>query len=409
MSEQLLVKHTQETFKKHLYEINDHILFFYSYGHSNATAIIGNSSVILIDTLDSNEYSQDLLNDLRKYTDKPVKTLIYTHGHPDHRGGAGTFRDTVEEVIAFTPSKTPLKYYEKIDEGLRKRETYQHGYTLTNEEAICQGIGIREGKVTGHGCYDFISPTTLYTEDKVIRDIDGIHLELYRAPGETDDQICIWMNDDQVLCTGDNYYAVFPALYAIRGTQYRDLATWIDSLDLILSFDANVLLPGHTHPLLNKELIQDQVGQFKEAIECILFNTLDCINKGLTLDETVQTVSLPEELKNSPYLQEYYGTVEWAVKSVYTGYVGWFDGDPVHLLPVSNQEYNSVLLDLIGEEKLLEKIKDCMSHSQYQIALQLLELIDNKELKKECLLQRAKQVKSANARHYLIACSKEYD
>lgn len=214
------------------------------------------------------------------------------------------------------------------------------------------------------------------------------------------------MNDDQVLCTGDNYYAVFPALYAIRGTQYRDLATWIDSLNLILSFDANVLLPGHTRPLLNKELIQNQVGQFKEAIEYILFNTLDCINKGLTLDETVQTVSLPEELKNSPYLQEYYGTVEWAVKSVYTGYVGWFDGDPVHLLPVSDQEYNSILLDLIGEEKLLEKIKDCMSHSQYQIALQLLELIDNKELKKECLLQRAKQVKSANARHYLIACSK---
>ena len=60
------------------------------------------------------------------------------------------------------------------------------------------------------------------------------------------------MNDDQVLCTGDNYYAVFPALYAIRGTQYRDLATWIDSLNLILSFDANILLPGHTHPLLNR-------------------------------------------------------------------------------------------------------------------------------------------------------------
>ena len=201
------------------------------------------------------------------------------------------------------------------------------------------------------------------------------------------------MNDDQVLCTGDNYYAVFPALYAIRGTQYRDLATWIDSLNLILSFDVNVLLPGHTRPLLSKELIQNQVGQFKEAIEYILFNTLDCINKGLTPDETVQTVSLPENLKNSPYLQEYYGTVEWAVKSVY-------------LLPVSDQEYNNVLLDLIGEEKLLEKIKDCMSHSQYQIALQLLELIDNKELKKECLLQHAKQVKSANARHYLIACSK---
>ena len=103
MSEQLLIKHKQETFKKHLYEINDHILFFYSYGHSNATAIIGNSSVILIDTLDPNEYSQDLLNDLKKYTDKPAKTLIYTHSHPYHRRGAGTFRDTVEKVIIYQP------------------------------------------------------------------------------------------------------------------------------------------------------------------------------------------------------------------------------------------------------------------------------------------------------------------
>ena len=48
------------------------IIFFYPYGHSNAIAIIGYISVIIIDTLDPNEYSQDLLNDLKKYTDKPV-------------------------------------------------------------------------------------------------------------------------------------------------------------------------------------------------------------------------------------------------------------------------------------------------------------------------------------------------
>lgn len=402
-----LKQFSEETYQKKLYKINDHVLYFYAYGHSNATAIIGDSSVILIDTLDSNEYSQDLLNDLKKYTDKPVKTIIYTHGHPDHRGGAGTFRDTAEEVIAFSPNKTPLKYYDKINDVLVKRGTYQHGYTLSDEEAISQGIGIREGKATHHGHYDFIPPTTLYHEDKVIRDIDGVHLEFYRTPGETDDQICIWLSNDHLLCTGDTYYGVFPALYAIRGTQYRDLATWIDSLDLILSFDADILLPGHTKPLLNKEILQDQVGHFKEAIEYVLLTTLDCMNKGMTLDETVQAVKLPEHLSHLSYLQEYYGVVEWAVKSVYTGYVGWFDGDPVHLLPISDKQYNSTLLELIGEDKLLDKIRDCMNHQQYQLALQLLELIDNKELKKQCLLERAKQVKSANARHYFIASAKE--
>ena len=99
MSEQLLIKHTQETLKN--ISMKSMIIFFYC--HSNATAIIGYSSVIIIDTLDPNEYSQDLLNDLKKYTDKPVKTLIYTHGHSDHRGGAGTFRDTVKEVIIYQP------------------------------------------------------------------------------------------------------------------------------------------------------------------------------------------------------------------------------------------------------------------------------------------------------------------
>ena len=99
MSEQLLIKHTRETLKN--ISMKSMIIFFYSYGHSNATAIIGNSSVILIDTLDPNEYSQDLLNYLKKYTDKPAKTLIYTHSHPYHRRGAGTFRDTVEKVIIY--------------------------------------------------------------------------------------------------------------------------------------------------------------------------------------------------------------------------------------------------------------------------------------------------------------------
>jgi alkyl sulfatase BDS1-like metallo-beta-lactamase superfamily hydrolase len=126
----------------------------------------------------------------------------------------------------------------------------------------------------------------------------------------------------------------------------------------------------------------------------------------MSMDECVQTVKLPESMQTKD-LQEFYGMVEWAVKSVYTGYVGWFDGNPVHLLPVSEQEYNQTLLDLIGEDKLLEKIKDCMNNEQYQLALQLLELTNHQELKKECLLKRAKQVTSANARHYYITCAKE--
>ena len=410
--EQRLKDFTEKNYQKTLTKVNDHIYHFLGYGISNAVAVLGETSVILIDALDSTGYGEEMKADLARLTDKPVKTIIYTHGHPDHRGGAGVFRDTVEEVIAFAPKKPVLKYYDRLKDVLNQRGAYQFGYGLTDEETISQGIGIREGWAVGKGSLDFIAPTTIYHEDEVERVIDGIKLKMVSAAGETDDQIFVWLEEDQVICTGDNYYGCWPNLYAIRGTQYRDIAAWADTLGVILSYDAKALLPGHTRPIMGREQIQDQIGTFRDAIEYVLLETLDCMNKGMTISETTEQVKLPEKYLDKEYLGEFYGTVEWSVKSIYCGYVGWFDGNAAGLMPVSDREYQAVIRELIGDEKLKEKIKEYMNEGQFQIALQLLELADGKEssehreLKKEALLKRAGQMTSANARHYFIASAK---
>lgn len=305
-----------------------------------------------------------------------------------------------------------LKHYDRLNDVLNQRGAYQFGYALTDEEAISQGIGIREGKAVGRGSYDALKPTTIYQENEVERVIDGVKLKLVSAVGETDDQIFIWLEEDQVICTGDNYYGCWPNLYAIRGTQYRDIAAWVDTLGVILSYDAKVLLPGHTRPIIGREQIQDQIGTFRDAIEYVLLETLDCMNKGMTMGETVEQVKLPERYLDKEYLGEFYGTVEWSVKSIYCGYVGWFDGNAAGLMPVSHKAYQAVLRELIGAEKLTDTIKGYLAQEQYQIALQLLELADEREmtefisLKKEALLGRARQMTSANARHYFIASAK---
>ena len=410
--EKKLKDFTEKNYQKTLTKVNDHIYHFLGYGISNAVAVLGETSVILIDALDSTGYGEELKADLARLTDKPVKTIIYTHGHPDHRGGAGVFRDTVEEVIAFAPKKPVLKYYDRLKDVLNQRGAYQFGYGLTDEETISQGIGIREGWAVGKGSLDFIAPTTMYHEDEVERVIDGVKLKMVSAAGETDDQIFVWLEEDQVICTGDNYYGCWPNLYAIRGTQYRDIAAWADTLGVILSYDAKALLPGHTRPIMGREQIQDQIGTFRDAIEYVLLETLDCMNKGMTISETTEQVKLPEKYLDKEYLGEFYGTVEWSVKSIYCGYVGWFDGNAAGLMPVSDREYQAVIRELIGDEKLKEKIKEYMNEGQFQIALQLLELADGKEsseyreLKKEAHLKRAGQMTSANARHYFIASAK---
>lgn len=398
---------SKTTYHQKITKVNDRIYHFFGYGHSNATAIIGQNAIILVDTLDSDGWAMEMKAELEKISDFPVKTIIYTHSHPDHRGGAGVFKDTVEEIIEHAPVKENMPFYEEINDGLMKRGFKQHGYGLNDEEAISQGIGLREGKVSGKGQYAFLPATTVYTEPQIKRNIAGVDIEIISAPGETEDQIYVWLKEDGVICCGDNYYGCFPALYAIRGSQYRDLSKWVDSLTKMLTHQPQVLLPGHTEALIGQALIQKQVGTFRDAIAYVLHETLACINQGLDLDETIARVKLPKEMACQPYLQEYYGMVTWAVKSVYCGYVGWFDGNPTHLVPVSKKTYQATLLELIGKESLLTKVKTCMAQEEYQLALELLEMVDEPLLKKECLIKRAEQMTSANARHYLLACAKE--
>lgn len=267
----------------------------------------------------------------------------------------------------------------------------------------------------GDGVYDFMPPTTVYDVDTMTRTIDGVTMELAAAPGETDDQLFVWLAEDKVMISGDNYYGCWPNLYAIRGTQYRDIAQWIKTLEKILSYPAEALLPGHTAPLMGRSRIQEVVGNFKNAIASVFDQTLDCLGRGLTLAETVESVRLPEELRDKEYLGEYYGTVEWSVKGIYNGYVGWFDGDAAHLMPCPRREFSTAVLELAGgPDAVLAKAQSCLEKGESQLALELLELLDGeaqsgqmKEVKRRALLARSAQMTSANARHYYICSANE--
>ena len=65
-------------------------------------------------------------------------------------------------------------------------------------------------------------PGRTFDGEQLDIEVSGVKLELVFAPGETPDQIFVWLPDKRVLLPGDNFYRSFPNLYAIRGTPYRD-------------------------------------------------------------------------------------------------------------------------------------------------------------------------------------------
>ncbi len=174
-------------------------------------------------------------------------------------------------------------------------------------------------------------------------------------------------------------------------------------------------MPGHTRPIVGAEKVREVLTKDRAAIELVLLQTLDCINKGFNLDKTVQAVKLPPELARLPYLGEYYGSIDWSVRSIYAGYAGWFDGEAGNLHRLSEKERAEELIPALGgAEKVTAMIKDAQDAQKWQWSLELCELLlaladnaDVLQLKIHAMRELAKMETSANGRHYYLASAYE--
>ena len=98
------------------------------------------------------------------------------------------------------------------------------------------------------------------------------------------------------------------------------------SIDLMRSLRPKLMLPQHSIPMVGESEIYEILTAYRDAMQLVHDQTVRYMNKGLHPDEITRKVYLPPALKEHPYLQEHYGTLEWSVKGVFNGYIGWFSG-----------------------------------------------------------------------------------
>ena len=82
------------------------------------------------------------------------------------------------------------------------------------------------------------------------------------------------------------------------------------------------------------------------------------MNTGMTPDMMIQRIheNMPLRLKNHPYLQEFYGTIDWSVRGIFHSYLGWFSGDAADLFPLTKAKSGKYMLEMMdgAHDKLLE-------------------------------------------------------
>lgn len=393
------------------------IHFAIGFGIANSIMVEGKEGNIIIDASDSVFEAEKIYSLFSKKNSNPIKAIIYTHNHGDHTFGTAFYVNNQDERPQIIAHEDTDFYVQRImgilNPIITERSNRMFGTLLSEEDLINVGIGPSLNVAKSPTGY--IRPDVIFN-DNLELNIAGIKIELFHAPGETNDQLFVWLPDHKALLPGDNIYKTFPNLYTIRGTTHRDVIGWVNSIDHMKTFDAEFLFPSHTKPIIGKEEIKEILTIYRDAIQYIHDQTIRLMNEGLYPDQIAELIKLPEHIAKSPYLYEFYGTVRWSVKSIFNGYLGWFNGNPSELDPLSRKERAIRISKLAGgDQMLLEQLYSAVKKEDMQWALELSDhlitldyFVDEvKDLRKKALIYEGSRSSNPNKRNYFLTSALE--
>lgn len=109
---------------------------------SNASFVIGNDAVAVIDTLGSARVGHELRLAIKAITDKPIRYVINTHMHPDHVFGNAAFRDGNPQFVGHHKLKRGLEI--RRDSYMTSSKNMLGEDAFAGSEIILPTVGVED-------------------------------------------------------------------------------------------------------------------------------------------------------------------------------------------------------------------------------------------------------------------------
>jgi alkyl sulfatase BDS1-like metallo-beta-lactamase superfamily hydrolase len=222
-----------------------------------------------------------------------------------------------------------------------------------------------------------------------------------------------------VFWAAENITGTIHNIYTLRGALVRDALEWSRQINKALYLfgrGAEVMFASHTWPRWGNARIQEVMRAQRDTYAHLNNGVLHLANQGVTINEVHNVYQVPDNLGQQWAARSYHGSVAHNSRAVINRYLGYWDGNPATLIPLSPRDSAPLYVEMMGgAEPILARGRDLIAQGACLLATEILNKLvyaqpdnaDARQLLADAFEQIGYQQESPSLRNSFLAAALE--
>jgi len=350
---------------------------------ANISFIKGDTGWIVFDPLTTKETARAALEFINeKLGKRPVVGVVYSHSHGDHFMGVRGVVEEADVVSGKVKVIAPERFMQAAIEenvfagnAMSRRTQWQYAVLLPRDPFghVDQAIG----KNIANGSMGLIAPNLIISKDFEEVTLDGVKMVFQNTPDtEAPVEMNTYFPQFKAFWAAENVTGTIHNIYTLRGAPVRNALNWSKEINAALwkfGQEAEVMFASHSWPRWGNARIQEVLRTQRDAYANLNNQALHYANQGVTINEIQNVYQVPKSLQQQWAARSYHGDVQNNSRAVINRFLGFYDGNPVNLIPLSPQDSAPLYVEMMGgSDKIMAKGTELIDQGKYLEASEIL-------------------------------------